>query len=1469
VQIPFTVAVANLPITIGIPVKKTEAITSTANLVIKAPGGGAIPGGFRVLSRWEGLPGNGALPIKWVLCDFQPTVTGAYTLEDTGSNPAAPALTVTDNVGDLQVATGNIDVRIAKTGNDLITSFLLNAVEQLAAGSKPRLLGEGPADITAVILQPDGTGGNGPMANAGATSIRVTAASGFQVGDDIEFFWEAKFSHFLSDAIVWQAGEDYGTWYQTSTSPLREFTIARGLPRELQITTFQFPFGTALFRSLPYGSDGYTPALANLVFGDLIEDDTSAQESVKTITAIDGPTNTITFTPALTNESIYNGKIRKVTGGAAQSYQAKATITTIEEQNPMRVVIKQYAEFNLVSDGTNPIPKMKLCLRYYFYAGKNYVRVRYHQTNAEQTLLDEFAIDVQWDSLRFTFPTADPTTPSDDNLITYTGANSASDRIESSNDSSSATAGDFVVAVAEFAQNFPQRLAAAGSAIDYYIHPVIPGFAHTFFKDWQKTWEFYIGENADAALPITSTELVRLNPTYVCDSKAVRHALTPIKAWTSPDFGGNAEMAEAANRAERLLAIGYDFNACDAVPVSGNPRMSFYEWRLSDHDHPSGSNHFGQHIGWQYFGNTRDGDSDGYTFNRYDVGFIFLREWLRGASGLAWRLGVEQNKYMGGSGGGTWPAATMHNGEPTYLYKGLSRYERSPLLTTGLQTPRPTHSWGEGVWLYAVLTGDPIAFETANLRRERVRTWNYQGIYAVSPAIVDLSMAFGEIRAVGWAALEALTGYRYGGDNADMVIAKQYIDNLRLSEESGGNRGFLEISPGAQQVDFMYGYISVGICEYIREKRFQGAPDVDVENFLNRMAKYLLRGDANLTLPGNNKPLIGGFDIPGGNYQPIGLPYFWSSTGTTTSEVPTVSYVDLVAVLLVNAADLFLRADFRQKADTIFKDVVFYRDFGDGPLLKTARGEINLRNSLFFGSSLKTWGQTGLALADYLPIAAANLALNPPVLTSLLPITVNQGIDHVITLTGTGFEVGAQVSVDSALVVPTSITPTEIVFTLTAGMIAGLGTVAVAVLNANGGFSATLSITVQSALAPAFTSMSPTFRPQNGGAFVITLNGANFQSGAKLVWGVGGPEITTAFVSTAQLTATVPAPQTASVGVISLRIKNPDDQLSPALDFTVNNNVPAITSMSPSQAPAGSLLQTVIVSGTNFAPDATASWDGATALVIAVTNINTAIVQIPAGLIVAAGAHLVTISNPAPGGGASAPSTFTVTVAGAPAPVINGLSPASAVMGAAQFTLTVNGSNFQSGATVRWNGVDLATVYVSSTQLTATVPAANVLAPGTAIVTVRNADAQLSNNFSFPVTSQPVGGGTGLVFDVDAGRAVRTLLVVMQGDTWESPPFFVKETDGTPTDLTGFTAKAQVRDNVADNQATVLVEFLLGQGITIDPGLGMVQMSLSALQSSALKFYRALWDLQITDPTGLITHTIAEGEFRVKKEVTR
>ena len=98
----------------------------------------------------------------------------------------------------------------------------------------------------------------------------------------------------------------------------------------------------------------------------------------------------------------------------------------------------------------------------------------------------------------------------------------------------------------------------------------------------------------------------------------------------------------------------------------------------------------------------------------------------------------------------------------------------------------------------------------------------------------------------------------------------------------------------------------------------------------------------------------------------------------------------------------------------------------------------------------------------------------------------------------------------------------------------------------------------------------------------------------------------------------------------------------------------------------------------------------------------------------------------------SASSTITLLT---PTPVLTGISPASANLG--NFTLTLTGSKFLSGAVVFMNSTALATTFVSSTQLNAT---GNASSAGTFSITVQNpnpgASSSAAQNFQVNGSTQ-------------------------------------------------------------------------------------------------------------------------------------
>jgi hypothetical protein len=83
-------------------------------------------------------------------------------------------------------------------------------------------------------------------------------------------------------------------------------------------------------------------------------------------------------------------------------------------------------------------------------------------------------------------------------------------------------------------------------------------------------------------------------------------------------------------------------------------------------------------------------------------------------------------------------------------------------------------------------------------------------------------------------------------------------------------------------------------------------------------------------------------------------------------------------------------------------------------------------------------------------------------------------------------------------------------------------------------------------------------------------------------------------------------------------------------------------------------------------------------------------------------------------------------------PNIAQLSPASVTAGGPGFVLTVDGTNFGTGASVYWNSTSHNATYLTGQQITTTISAADIANPGNVQVYVRT-NGQNSNTVMFTV----------------------------------------------------------------------------------------------------------------------------------------
>ncbi len=106
-------------------------------------------------------------------------------------------------------------------------------------------------------------------------------------------------------------------------------------------------------------------------------------------------------------------------------------------------------------------------------------------------------------------------------------------------------------------------------------------------------------------------------------------------------------------------------------------------------------------------------------------------------------------------------------------------------------------------------------------------------------------------------------------------------------------------------------------------------------------------------------------------------------------------------------------------------------------------------------------------------------------------------------------------------------------------------------------------------------------------------------------------------------------------------------------------------------------------------------------------------------------------------------------------------------------------------------------------------------------------------------------------------------LYIQRGETW-THNIYVKQSDGSPFSLSGYTAKVSMRIVVG---GPIQVSLAVGTGITITAGSGLISMALTKIQTIALAFERGKYDLLITSAGGVTTYLI-RGDVYVTPRIT-
>jgi IPT/TIG domain len=367
---------------------------------------------------------------------------------------------------------------------------------------------------------------------------------------------------------------------------------------------------------------------------------------------------------------------------------------------------------------------------------------------------------------------------------------------------------------------------------------------------------------------------------------------------------------------------------------------------------------------------------------------------------------------------------------------------------------------------------------------------------------------------------------------------------------------------------------------------------------------------------------------------------------------------------------------------------------------------------------------------------------NPaPVIGTVSPTSILAGSgDTTITVTGNNIVSSSRVRWDGSDLSTSYISGSKLQAVVPASYLTsahlGSHTIQIWSPGPGGGLSGGGVVTVKYP-APTISSISPGSALVGASTFDLTVSGSQFISGCTVLWNAS--TLVTTFGNSTSVTASVPSSLLTTAGTATIKVKQPDGTTSAGVTFYINsaNPSPTISSISPSSATAGDVSFTLTVNCTDasYVAGSVVQWAGSNRVT---TYINSG--QLTAAIsfsdIASAGTVAVTVFNPAPGGGTSAATTFTINAPN-PVPTISSISPASATTGSGDFTLTVNGTNFISSSTVNWNGSGLTTTFVNSTQVTAAVPGADIASDTTASVTVVNPTpgGGTSNSKSFVASS--------------------------------------------------------------------------------------------------------------------------------------
>ncbi|MBI2419219.1 MAG: hypothetical protein HYV28_15225 [Ignavibacteriales bacterium] len=269
---------------------------------------------------------------------------------------------------------------------------------------------------------------------------------------------------------------------------------------------------------------------------------------------------------------------------------------------------------------------------------------------------------------------------------------------------------------------------------------------------------------------------------------------------------------------------------------------------------------------------------------------------------------------------------------------------------------------------------------------------------------------------------------------------------------------------------------------------------------------------------------------------------------------------------------------------------------------------------------------------------------NPtPYISSISPTSVIAGGDgFTLTVNGSNLMVSSVVRINGSDRVTTYISKSQLEAAITASDRA-TGVAASITVNSpspGGGTSNTETLNVNNPV-PYISAINPSTVIAGGDSFTLTITGQYFVPGS--IVRINGSDRTTTYTSSTEIQAAITADDRANGGTDTITVFNPSPAggLSYEQILTINNPVPYISSISPSNVTAGGPGLALTVNGTYFVPGSIVRWNGSNRPTTFVSG-SQLTAAISAEDIALSGIVLITVWNSTPGGGLSLESTCLI-----------------------------------------------------------------------------------------------------------------------------------------------------------------------------------------------------------------------------------